>query len=327
MISNQNVEIGILLACYNGEKYINKQIESLLAQTYVNWKLFIRDDGSTDTTPDIVREYAAKDQRITTIEDDKKNLGSCQNFGLLLNLIGNQFKYIMFCDQDDYWLPSKISNTLAYMLHLEAEQEKEAPLLVHTNFKYVDNNLQEIISKKYFQATKVSKLNFAHLLTQNPAYGCTMMMNKTLTNLVKNIPSQAENHDYWVALVASALGKIIYLNKQTILYRQHSNNISTNHDSSSLYKRLKRIILQKKNFTDIQFKIQMILAFKKIYFNLLPDTKKKILNEYIKFVTGKKVLLLFRNIRNGVRRQTLSQTFLFYVSVLLLRKKVSTEIG
>lgn len=321
MTPYKNIEICILLASFNGEKYISTQIDSLLAQTYSDWKLFIRDDGSTDQTVSIINEYARKDERISIVEDNRKNLGSCQNFATLFNLTRDHFQYIMFCDQDDYWLPFKIEETLLHMQHLEGQREKGAPLLVYTNFKYADENLKEIESRKNFQSTKVSKLSFAHLLAQNPAYGCTMMLNKQLAVIAEVIPPQAENHDYWIALVAGALGEMSYLNKQTILYRQHSHNISTNFDSSSLKKRLKRIVLQRKNFEDAHSKIQMALAFKAAYYSWLKDKQKVILDEYISFATGKKIRLLFKNIKNGVRRQTLSQTFLFYLSMLLLKNR------
>jgi glycosyltransferase involved in cell wall biosynthesis len=321
MISNQNVEIGILLAAYNGEKYISEQLDSLVAQTYSNWKLYIRDDGSTDKTVSIINDYAKKDNRISIVKDDKKNLGSAQNFGTLINLVTHKFEYIMFCDQDDYWLPFKIEETLLQMQQHEASFEEEVPVLVYTNFKYVDSSLKEISSKKHFQAVKVPKLAFAQLLAQNPVYGCTMMLNKRLAAIVDVIPPEAENHDYWVALVAGALGKISYLNKQTIFYRQHSSNISTNFDSSSFGKRLKRIVFQRKNFEDAKRKIQMALAFKAAYYSHLKDEQKAILLEFIKFATEKKLGLLVRNIRNGVRRQTLAQTVLFYLSIMLLKKR------
>jgi len=319
MTNNEKETICILLASYNGEKFIGDQIESLLAQTYTNWRLFIRDDGSIDQTVSIIKKYAQKDKRISIIEDDKKNLGSCQNFATLYQLTRDRFSYIMFCDQDDYWLPFKIEETLLHMQHLEQQQKKTFPFLVYTNFQYTDQHLKEIKSKKNFETTKVSNLGFAHLLAQNPAYGCTMMMNKSLADIINQIPAKAENHDYWVALVASALGKISYLNRQTILYRQHSNNISTNYDSNSFVKRLKRIVVQRKNFEDVRAKIAMALVFRDSFYGSLKESHKKILNQYISLFKRKTFFMLFNNIQNGVRRQTLPQTILFYISIFMLK--------
>ena len=321
MMSEERVTIGILLAGYNGEKYIGNQLDSLLAQTYTDWKLFIRDDGSTDQTVSIINKYRARDNRICLLHNSEKNLGSCQNFATLLSISRNQFQYIMFCDQDDFWLPFKIEETLTHMRDVEAHYGKETPLLVYTNFQYVDDHLKVIESKKKFNSTKVSKLRFANLLAQNPAYGCTMMLNKQLAAIAGVIPLQAENHDYWIALVASALGEIAYLNKRTILYRQHNSNISTNYNSSSFIKRFKRIMLQRKNLEDAEQKLRMALAFKSLYYDRLTQSHKRILDEFISFATRTSFSRLVRNIRNGVRRQTLSQTFLFYVSMMLLKKK------
>lgn len=322
MIAEEDKIVCILLASYNGESFISDQLDSLLAQTYTDWKLFIRDDGSTDKTICIINNYMAKDKRIQLLNDDYKNRGSCQNFAMLLSYTSSKFRYFMFCDQDDFWLPFKIQDTLLQMRQLEEQHDKDVPLLVYTNFQYADNNLKVIESKKNYQSTKVSKLSFAHLLAQNPTYGCTMMLNKQLADIVNHIPLQAENHDYWVALTASALGKISYLSKPTILYRQHNNNISTNYNSNSLRKRFKRIVLQRKNFEDVRKKIAMAIAFKEVYFDLLKDTDKRILNEFISFGTGKSIVLLLKNIKNNVRRQTLLQTILFYTSIMLLRKEM-----
>lgn len=321
MADSEKETVCILLASYNGENFISDQLDSLLAQSYTDWKLFIRDDGSTDKTISIITKYIAKDKRIKLLNDNKKNLGSCQNFARLMSITRGQFQYTMFCDQDDFWLPGKIEETLIQMKQIEDQQENQVPVLVYTNFRYVDNSLKVILSKKKFQTTKVANLNFAHLLAQNPAYGCTMMLNKQLAELVNYIPVQAENHDYWVALIASAFGKISYLSTPTILYRQHGNNISTNYNSNSLAKRFKRIVLRRKNFEDVSKKMAMAIAFKTAYFNRLSDSYKKILNDYISLFTNKSISLLLLNIQNGVRRQTLPQTVLFYTSVLMLRMK------
>jgi glycosyltransferase involved in cell wall biosynthesis len=319
-MAESDTEIGILLASYNGERFISDQLNSLLAQTYIHWQLFIRDDGSTDKTVSIINKYIEKDKRIHLLTDNQNNLGSCENFATLLNITRGQFQYIMFCDQDDFWLPAKIEETILYMKQVEEQQEKENAVLVYTNFSYADIHLKTIPSRINFQTTKLSNLSFAHLLAQNPAYGCTMMLNRQLADLVKHIPVQAENHDYWTALVASALGKIVYLNKPTVLYRQHDNNISTNYNSNSLEKRLRRIVLQRKNFEDVRRKAAMALAFKDAYYDFLSKSYKQILNEYISLFEHKSLRLLVKNIRNGVRRQTLLQTILFYASILLLRK-------
>ena len=321
MVTKENdTTVCILLASYNGGKFIRKQLESLVAQSYTNWSLFVRDDKSTDETINILEEFVLKDSRISLLKDDLGKQGSCQNFGLLIRLTRNKFPYYMFCDQDDFWYEFKVEETLQKMRELEKGHQHKRPLLVYTNFQYVDDELNTIEEKKNYESTKVPKLSFSHLLAQNPIYGCTMMFNNELVKAIDEVPMQAENHDYWVAMVASAFGEIFYYRKKTILYRQHQNNISTKHDNSSFRKRLQRILIYGKNFEDAAAKLTMALAFKQKFYSQLNDKARLALDEFISFSTSKNIFLLVKNIRRGVRRQTLSQTLLFYGSILLLKK-------
>ncbi|MHB9334492.1 glycosyltransferase, partial [Fusobacterium polymorphum] len=108
-----NPKIEILMATYNGEKYVGEQIDSIIHQTYKNWKLLIRDDNSTDKTLEILKEYEKKDKRIKIIEDKKGNLGFVKNFEELLN--NSKEDWVMFSDQDDYWLENKIEKYVAIL--------------------------------------------------------------------------------------------------------------------------------------------------------------------------------------------------------------------
>lgn len=311
--------VAILLATYNGAKYLRQQIESLLSQTYTDWRLFIRDDHSSDDTPEILAEYVRKyPDKFFLLKDELGNLGSSQNFNALLQVVKEE-EYIMFCDQDDFWLPDKIDFTLNQMLELESVHGKECPLLMHTSFRYVDSNLKDIDSKKDFHATKISELSLRHLIAQNPIYGCTVMINNSLTKLVGVIPAIAENHDYWIAMVASALGKINYSTTRTLLYRQHGNNVSGNYNDNSLVQRFKRIIIQKKNLKDAKSKIDMAKELKIKYYNQLNSSQLNLIDNFIEFSETKSIQLLLKNLNNGVRRQTISQTFLFYSSVFFLK--------
>lgn len=316
------VKIGILLATFNGEKHLSEQLESIINQTYTNWELYIRDDNSSDNTVAIIKEYCNKDRRIHWIEDDLGNLKSVKNFSTLLEYIKRRDGYTMFSDQDDVWLPEKIESTLKEMFRLEKIYSDSTPLLVYTDFVYVDESLRRIESKRNFSATKIKNLKLSHLLTQNPAYGCTMMMNKKLVDIVGSIPDAAENHDHWIALVAAAFGKISYLPQQTVLYRQHGKNISTQHDYNTTRKRFKRIFAGK-NFEDVCYKIKMAKQFRALYGDKLESEKLKLISAFIDLNSRKSVSLLIENIRNGVRRQTLPQTVLFYLTVMLNKKKES----
>ncbi len=313
--------VTILLATYNGEKYINEQIRSIINQTHKNWRLFIRDDASTDNTLAIVKQIVKQNKdRIFLVEDKPGNLGSAQNFNALMPYANNA-DYIMYCDQDDVWMQNKIEITLNKMIELENQHRKSTPLLVYTNFTYVDDNLDIIPSKKRFSATRLNQLKFSHIITQNPAYGCTMMLNNALLKTIAKIPTEAENHDYWTSLVASAFGRIFYLPVSTILYRQHGKNISGSHDNNHFVKRFKRIFINKMNVKDADNKIKMAIVFREKYNDLLDKKTMQIINDFILLQKKKSLSLIIKNLKNGLRRQTFMQTSLFYISIILTKTK------
>jgi glycosyltransferase involved in cell wall biosynthesis len=217
--------IDILLATYNGEKYLNQQIDSILAQTCQDWQLLIRDDCSSDNTTGIIKNYTSKfPDKIRFIEDCKRHLGLAQNFAALLK--SAQSNYIMFCDQDDVWLPNKIELTLNAMK--EAEQNSPGlPLLVHTDLRLVDETLKTV-AQSFWELNKISPQDDCRLkkiIYRNVVTGCTMMINKKAKDISAPIPKQARLHDWWIAVNVAKNGRIIHIPVQTILYRQHSGNI------------------------------------------------------------------------------------------------------
>lgn len=218
-------QIDILLATYNGEAYLSEQIDSIINQSYDNWIMLIRDDGSKDGTLDIIEWYTKKYyNKIFLIKDGKKNLGVCGNFSALLN--NSRSDYVMFCDQDDVWIKDKIKITFQKMKEMENTNSPHCPILVHTDLIVVDRNLEKISSSfwKFSHLNPVVQKTFSRLLIQNFVTGCTMMINRSLKNLSPVIPVSAMCHDWWLALVACAFGKIESLPTPMVLYRQHQSN-------------------------------------------------------------------------------------------------------
>lgn len=217
--------IDILMATCNGGNYLSFQVDSILRQTNDAWTLLIRDDGSVDGTLEKVHEYSLQGRdKIKIIESGSGKLGASQNFGRLLEL--SSARYVMFCDQDDVWLPEKIEVTLREMQRLEKVYGERTPILVHTDLKVVDEGLK-LVSESFWNHQNIhpkgrEKINY--LLTQNCISGCTMMINASLRELASPIPEEAIMHDWWLALVASAFGKISHIDKPTMLYRQHQKN-------------------------------------------------------------------------------------------------------
>jgi glycosyltransferase involved in cell wall biosynthesis len=217
--------IDIILSTYNGGKFLREQLDSILAQTFTDWRLLIRDDGSLDDTEEIVRDYARRHPlRILHVESAGENLGACQSFGRLLHC--TDAAYVMLCDQDDIWFPDKIERTLEKMRRMEEENGPGSPCLVFSDVTVVDETLR-VISPSGWRCQKsdpVTGTRLGRLVLMNPGNGCTMMINRELLKVAAPIPREALMHDYWLALAAVAFGRTGFLREPTLYYRQHGGN-------------------------------------------------------------------------------------------------------
>lgn len=217
--------IAILLGVYNGSKYLAQQLDSIINQTNQEWTLYIRDDSSTDNSFDIISQYCAQNSNFLILEDDIGNLRCRDNFLQLLRLVESD--YYMFCDQDDVWLPNKIDLTFIKMKKKEILY-KEKPIVIFTDLKVVDENLNEI-SSSFWKYTKINPWiinKFEYLSVCNLMTGCTMMFNKKVYSEIFPVSNKAVMHDCWIALKTVVSGGIIdFVEEPTILYRQHENNV------------------------------------------------------------------------------------------------------
>ena len=230
-------KIIILLSTYNGEKYLKEQLDSLFLQTYNDFNILIRDDGSTNKTKYILNEYEKNyPNKVQIIEDSIGNLGSSKSFMKLLEY-SSDCEYVMFCDQDDVWLPEKIEMSINKIKELEVESNKNIPLLVFTDLTVVDEKLN-IINKSYWNYQKLIPSitnDWKKLLSQNVITGCTIIMNKKAKEVCLPFTLEMMIHDQWIGVNVSKYGKIGYLNEQTILYRQHGNNVEGAHNYGIKY--------------------------------------------------------------------------------------------
>lgn len=247
------MEIVICMATYNGKKYLKEQLDSIINQSYQHWKLFIHDDNSNDGTIEIVKNYSFKyPNKIIFLDDNIKCGGAKENFNYLLENINDNYDYVMFCDQDDIWLNDKIKDFHLKIKESEEKFSKNMPLVIFSDLKVVDENLN-IISNSMIKYQKLNPkiANYFNLLKcQNVVTGCAMIVNKKAIDMSTPIPKEALMHDWWIALITAKYGKNIYLNKQTILYRQHDNN--TVGSKNITFNRIFKIIFSKKIFNDFQ---------------------------------------------------------------------------
>lgn len=216
--------VEILMAVYNNADYIAAQLQSLFNQSYPYFRVIIRDDCSSDQSVQLIENFMLQYPNKIHLIKGTENLGARGNFAALLNEA--KADYIMFCDADDVWMPTKIEESLALMQKSEEIYGEKTPLLIHTDLKVVDQNLCSL-SHSFWNYSKIdpeSARFLNRLLVQNAVTGCTMLVNKPLMELAAPIPNEAIMHDWWIALVASAFGHIEFLAKPTMLYRQHGKN-------------------------------------------------------------------------------------------------------
>lgn len=216
--------VTILLATYNGEDYIRQQLDSLLNQTHKRLSILISDDQSTDRTPEIINEYKKKyPEQIQSLIHIKPSGSPQNNFFRLLSAADDD--YIMLCDQDDIWLSDKVEVTLNEMRRLESQWGKDLPLLVHGDLSVTDEEgtIRQLSMAK-FQKIAVYDNRFTHYLVENNITGNTIMINRSFLPFFSYLPKQCMMHDWWLGLLASCFGKISYVDRPLLLYRQHGGN-------------------------------------------------------------------------------------------------------
>lgn len=207
------------MSTYNGEQFLEEQIKSIQNQTVKEWTLLIRDDGSSDRTPDIIEQFATKDTRIHFINKDcRQNFGVIKNFFTLLKY--QQADYYFFSDQDDIWLPHKLEISLK-----EAKKyDNSSPLLIYTDLKIVNKSLETLHESMIVFQSDHANTSLLEELTENTVTGGTSLINHALAELWKD-DSGLLMHDWFLALIAASMGNLIYINEATELYRQHESNV------------------------------------------------------------------------------------------------------
>ena len=219
----EKLSITVLLATFNGERYLSEQLDSIFAQTEQDLRVIASDDGSSDATFNILSRYERLHSGKMKITSNNPPHGAKYNF---LNLmIANKDDYVMLCDQDDIWLNNKVEVTLNYMRIKEAKYGVKTPILVHTDLRVVDKNLRLVDSSyRHMMDADYRRTSLSDLIIQNNLTGCTAMYNKALADLIAEMPNYCVMHDWWLMLTAASFGRIEPLCKQTMLYRQHGGN-------------------------------------------------------------------------------------------------------
>ena len=212
-------KIDILLATYNGSQYLPEQLDSILNQSYGNINVIIRDDGSSDNTVMIIKEYEQKDNRVKLLNDNLGNLGFVRNFEELMK--NSTSEYLMFSDQDDIWYNNKVETSYKRIKAIEEKNGKSCPILVHTNSKIMN---YETRTKSLFISDCAKKSSFENSFFNFFVQGSTMLINESLKREALPFSKEVYLHDRYLHLIAEFIGVRAYIDMPTMDYRQHSNN-------------------------------------------------------------------------------------------------------
>ena len=228
-------EVEVLLATYNGERFLREQVQSILAQSeaqgyaaqaYERMRVLARDDGSTDGTAAMLAEFAGTDpERFRVLPTGERTGSAKASFGRLM--AAATARYVCFADQDDVWSADKVQMSIATMREMEGEHGVTTPLLVFSDLRVVDAGLNTVSESMWAQAGiapgNIHRL--PRLLGQNVVTGCTAMINRPMLELARRMPEEATMHDRWIGLLAASVGRARFLTGRTVLYRQHGGNV------------------------------------------------------------------------------------------------------
>ncbi len=306
--------ITVLLATYNGESYIREQLDSLLEQSYKDFKILVSDDGSKDNTLSVLSEYVKKYPDKISLLGGGSTGSAKNNFMKLLKSCDSE--YVMFCDQDDYWKKDKIEKTYEKMLETE-RKFGNIPILIHTNLSVADRDLK-VISNSFFDFQRISpdfnSLN--NVLVQNNVTGCTAMINHPLLYEVKkHTPKEFTMHDWWLNLVATVTGKVDYITESTMLYRQHGDNQVGAKKATGVQfvaNKIKNRNKTAQNYKDSFSQAESLLC---CYGDVMTDAQKQTVTAFISLRAGSRLSKIKTIRKYGFKKNTLLRTVGQYFSI------------
>lgn len=281
--------VAVLMSSYNGAQYIQLQIDSILGQDGVTVILFIRDDGSSDNTLEIIQPYLDADNVFLTVGE---NVGVVAGFMSLINTVPDDFDYYALADQDDVWKADKLLNAVSLLENYDYTM----PLLYCSALKLVDEQLNDLGSMNYSYVPR-----YKNAIVENIVTGCTSVFNSSAKKIIHPVEYRSiAMHDWWLYLLISAFGVVVYDEQSSILYRQHSQNVVGGVTSwTKLKYRIKCYLFDSKKFV---LRSKQIELFIKHYGNLLSPEKKKIAENFIFSKQG-----LLNRIRYAFKHETKMQ--------------------
>ncbi len=269
--------ISIALATYNGSKFLREQIDSILCQTIIDFEIVVCDDGSTDSTLQILQEYASKDTRFKIFQN-QHNLGFKKNFEHILSLCKGEF--IAFCDQDDIWEPNHLE--ILYKNIGDNDCIGANSLIIDENGVSQNKTLLEYWPIHVMPQNE--KELFQHELYSNVIQGTASLIKASLVKQALPIPDNIKYHDYWFALIAGCNNKCKYISDVVLKYRRHSNNASEYQKFTvwNAIKNLYRFSKDRKGFYQDSINLLNNLA----RLEKIPSDKQKLISDALDFYTN-----------------------------------------
>lgn len=270
-MSSDLPKIAVLLPTYNGQLYLRELLDSVLNQSGVEVLLQIRDDGSHDHTPDILKEYASRNDNIFL--EVGENIGVNAGFIKLLETTPRA-DYYAFCDQDDIWLPNKLSRAVSALRATNGT----APAVYGSPVCVVDKDLNAVASPRI----RCIRAGFSNALLENVLPGCTIVMNdEARRTLVNRFPSNIRMYDWWVYQVISGVGHVIVDEESFILYRQHGSNTVGSAQGLHLWTRRIQRYLPRNLHKRVPYIHRHAEALQANYSQLLSPKARVILDEFL----------------------------------------------
>lgn len=307
--------VTILLAAYNGEKYISEQLDSIWGQSFRDIRLVVSDDASQDRTWEILQEYKKRfPDRMTILRHEKPTGSANANFFQLMR--DYQDEYLMLCDQDDVWCVDKVETSLRKIQELEKIHRKTTPLLAYTDMTVVDENLN-IISESFREAMNAdftrSELN--QIVVQNTMAGCTAIYNRALAEKIIGEPAYMVMHDWWLLLIAGAFGRMESMREQTMLYRQHSSNVMGAKDVRTFVYKLHKVLRGEDIKIALEETYRQAESFLSLYRDQLSEKQIRVLEMYADLPNENKInkwVTLYRGKfwKNGAARKAGQMLFI-----------------
>lgn len=301
--------VTVVMSTYNGEKYLREQIESILRQEEADVRLFVRDDGSDDGTPDILREYAAEHDNITYVSG--QNLGAAGSFREALRLAPDT-PYYAFADQDDVWLPDKIRAGVRALESSGCAGEETAALYTCRTVS-VDEGLRPLAVRELY-----TRVSLGSSLLENRVSGCTFVFNRKARELYLLLPEEHICMHDWdlLRIVLAVGGRLVQDENGYVLYRQHASNVV---GAGVSRRRRAEKLFGGQLLRDLRSRLAFADEIRRLYADSIPEENRRILDllcDYKESVPARLALVRSKEIARKNRADNLVFKALFLMGLL-----------